>query len=156
MAVLLILSFVPAVKAEPSRLGRTPIGREDHVFVEMPGFIRPAEPTIQGTIGILVELNSGTILYAKNMHQQNYPASTTKVMTALLALENLQLNDTLTLSYNSTHDLISGGFDGRFREGQTFRGGGFVRTVPGFRQYAGLCAGGKNGRQRGRICQTYE
>ena len=120
MAVLLILSFVPAVKAEPSRLGRTPIGREDHVFVEMPGFIRPAEPTIQGTIGILVELNSGTILYAKNMHQQNYPASTTKVMTALLALENLQLNDTLTLSYNSTHDLISGGFDGRFREGQTF------------------------------------
>ena len=120
-AVLLLSIFCPAASAEGSvQRSRTKIGREDHAFVELPGFVKPAEPTINGRSAILVELNTGVILYAKNMNQRMYPASTTKVMTALMALENLELDDTLTLSYNSTHDLISGGFDWRFSEGQVF------------------------------------
>ena len=121
-AVLLITVSLPAAKAKEreAQTGRTKIGREDHVFVELPGFVKPAEPSIHGAMAILVELNSGTILYAKNMNQKTYPASTTKVLTALLALENLELDDTVPISYNATHDLISGGFDGRFLEGQVF------------------------------------
>ena len=122
MTVLFISSLLTPVTAQAQEIqrSRTGIGREDHAFVEMPGFIKPAEPSIHGAMAILVELNSGTILYAKNINQRTYPASTTKVMTALLALENLQLDDTLLISYNATHDLISGGFDGRFLEGQVF------------------------------------
>ena len=119
-AVLLLSFFVFPASASGAELSRTAIGREDHAFVELPGFVKPAEPIINGKSAILVELNTGTILYAKNMNQRMYPASTTKVMTALLALENLSLDDTLTISYNATHDLIDGGFDWRFKEGQVF------------------------------------
>ena len=44
----------------------------------------------------LFGLDNKEILYAKNVHQRLYPASLTKVMTALVALENGQLNQTLT------------------------------------------------------------
>ena len=42
---------------------------------------------------ILLEANTGTILYAKNIHEHLYPASTTKILTTLVAIENSDLND---------------------------------------------------------------
>ena len=45
---------------------------------------------------ILFDLNRQQILYAKNAHTSLYPASLTKVMTALVALENGSLDQTLT------------------------------------------------------------
>ena len=44
----------------------------------------------------LFALDSREVLYAKNIHERLYPASLTKVMTALVALENGKLNQTLT------------------------------------------------------------
>ena len=44
----------------------------------------------------LFALDSLEVLYAKNIHERLYPASLTKVMTALVALENGKLNQTLT------------------------------------------------------------
>lgn len=44
----------------------------------------------------LFRLEDGTVLYAKNVHERLYPASITKVMTALVALENGSLNQVLT------------------------------------------------------------
>lgn len=41
-------------------------------------------------------------LFGKNVHEKVIPASTTKVMTALLVLEKLSLNDFVTVSYNAT------------------------------------------------------
>ncbi|MBO4873672.1 MAG: D-alanyl-D-alanine carboxypeptidase [Lachnospiraceae bacterium] len=119
-AAVLLLALLPLpVRAEPTP-GRTKIGREDHGFVEMPSSFYASQPSINSKAAILVDLGTGTILFEKNIHQQKYPASTTKVMTALLALEKLELDDTLTVSYNATHDLISGGFDWRFQAGQVF------------------------------------
>lgn len=46
----------------------------------------------------LFGLEGCNILYAKNVHERLYPASLTKVMTALVALENGKLNQTLTAS----------------------------------------------------------
>lgn len=54
--------------------------------------------SVNGTAALLYEMNSGTILYAQNMDEQVYPASLTKIMTCLLALENGTLTDTLTVS----------------------------------------------------------
>ena len=44
----------------------------------------------------LMEESTGTILYEKNMDEAHYPASITKIMTTLLALENGNLSDMVT------------------------------------------------------------
>lgn len=45
---------------------------------------------------VLFDLNDRDVMYAKNAHKQLYPASLTKVMTALVALQNGSLDQTLT------------------------------------------------------------
>lgn len=52
----------------------------------------PPLPLI-GQGAILIDATTGTVLYEKDSHKQLYPASTTKIMTAILALENLKLTD---------------------------------------------------------------
>lgn len=49
---------------------------------------------------VLFELNDNGVLYAKNAHERLYPASLTKVMTALVALKYGSLNQTLTATDN--------------------------------------------------------
>lgn len=56
-------------------------------------FASPIEPDISAEAAILIEIDSGEILYEKNANAPMYPASTTKIMTALLALEHLNLED---------------------------------------------------------------
>lgn len=53
----------------------------------------PAGPQIYSEAGIVMDIDSGAILYAKNIDDQHYPASITKIMTALVALENYKLTD---------------------------------------------------------------
>ena len=48
----------------------------------------------------LFDLNGHNTLYAKNVHERLYPASLTKVMTALVALENGSVDSVLTASAN--------------------------------------------------------
>ncbi len=55
-------------------------------------------PTIQASTAILVDAETGLVLFDKNMHQQRPIASTTKVMTALLALESADLEAEVTVS----------------------------------------------------------
>ena len=50
---------------------------------------------------MVMDLDSGNILYAKNENEKIYPASTTKILTAILALENLNLSDIVIVSQNS-------------------------------------------------------
>ncbi len=56
-----------------------------------------AEPPAVSTASVvLADAESGQVLFAKNEEQRAYPASTTKIMVALLALENLQLDELVT------------------------------------------------------------
>ncbi|MBO5004215.1 MAG: D-alanyl-D-alanine carboxypeptidase [Clostridia bacterium] len=50
---------------------------------------------------ILIDSNSGKILYEKNAYTKMYPASTTKIMTAILVLEKCNLNEIVTVSDNA-------------------------------------------------------
>lgn len=50
---------------------------------------------------LLVNSKSNTALYAENVHQSMNPASLTKVLTALVALEYGNLEDTITVSENA-------------------------------------------------------
>lgn len=47
---------------------------------------------------LMVERYTGDVLYQKNAHERMYPASTTKMLTAILVLENCDLNEIATVS----------------------------------------------------------
>lgn len=49
---------------------------------------------------LLMEADTGSVLYGRNAHEKAYPASTTKIMTAILAIENLtDLNQVVTVGW---------------------------------------------------------
>ena len=52
----------------------------------------------------LFDLNNNEVLYGEQIHDTIYPASTTKIMTALVALENGDLDDIVTVGYNADVD----------------------------------------------------
>lgn len=57
----------------------------------------PAPPNISADGGIVMDIETGSVLYSKNMDTPYAPASTTKIMTALLTLEHCNLDDSLTV-----------------------------------------------------------
>lgn len=61
----------------------------------------PEGPNIQATAGCVIDMESGAFLYSKNMDEKFYPASITKLLTVLVALENAELTDTVTFSEDS-------------------------------------------------------
>lgn len=68
----------------------------------------PAGPAIGAQSAILMDANTGVILYAKNADERLYPASTTKLMTCILAAENSTLNETVTFSHDAVFSLTHG------------------------------------------------
>lgn len=54
------------------------------------------EPQLKSEAAMLVDMKTGRVLYSKNADEQKFPASTTKIMTAILALEYGNLNDIVT------------------------------------------------------------
>lgn len=80
----------------------------------------PQGPAIGAESAILMEMNTHTILYAKNIHEKNYPASTTKILTCLLAMQNCTLDETITFSHDSIYDVpIDGSRLGGINPGDT-------------------------------------
>lgn len=63
----------------------------------------PEMPQVEAPSICVMEITTGTILYEKNMDEQNYPASITKIMTALLALENSSLDEIVTFSAEAVY-----------------------------------------------------
>lgn len=64
----------------------------------------PFGPVVSADSAILMEANTGAILYAKDIHKREYPASTTKIMTSLLATELASLDDVITFSHDAVFD----------------------------------------------------
>lgn len=87
LILFLILSFIPFSNITP-------------VKAENEGI------TVEAKSAILLEANSGKVIYEKNSHEKFAPASVTKVMTMLLAMEaidsgKIKLNDKVTISENA-------------------------------------------------------
>ena len=60
------------------------------------------EPDLVANSAIIMDAASGQILYEKNAHDKKYPASITKIMTTILALDKeVDFNATITMSENS-------------------------------------------------------
>lgn len=69
----------------------------------------PSECEIRSEGGIVMDADSGAILYGKNIHEHYYPASITKILTALVVLENSpDLNEIVTFSKNAVHNVEEG------------------------------------------------
>ncbi len=68
----------------------------------------PTGPIISAASAILIEAETGTILYEKNIHSQEYPASTTKILTTLIAMETCGMDEMVHFSYKATHDIDPG------------------------------------------------
>ena len=65
-------------------------------------------PDTYSSACLLMEESTGKILYSKNANSIMYPASTTKIMTAILTLENCKLSDTAVVSHNAVFSIPSG------------------------------------------------
>lgn len=58
----------------------------------------PQGPDLYGETAVLMDADTGTVLYNKGMDELRYPASTTKLMTLLVALENSSLDEQVTFT----------------------------------------------------------
>lgn len=58
----------------------------------------PQGPAIGAKAAVLMDANSGTILYGKNMNERLYPASTTKMLTCILVSEHCNMDELVTIS----------------------------------------------------------
>ena len=65
-------------------------------------------PQISSTAAILIDNETNRILYDKNASERMFPASTTKILTAILVLENCDLNETVTASYDAISSIPEG------------------------------------------------
>lgn len=99
--LLLTISFTDIVLAAPGGTdGEYPDDYYDAVATNsIEGW--PKGPAVYGKAAILMDADTGAILYSKNTETKLYPASITKIMTCLLALENSRLTDRVTFSENA-------------------------------------------------------
>lgn len=79
----------------------------------------PAGPQISAQAAILMDVNTGVILYSKNIHERLYPASTTKIMTALLAMEKGNLDDMVEFSHEAVFSVPADGSNMGMDEGES-------------------------------------
>lgn len=86
--------------------------------------IETNELSLTAEAAILMDATSGQILYKKNSDTKQYPASITKLMTILLALEkmeaeNIHLTDTITFSHDAIYTIEPGSSHIAIQEGET-------------------------------------
>ena len=58
-------------------------------------------PVTLGSAACLIDAKTGYMIYGVDEHEKNYPASTTKILTGLLAMENLNIDDEVTAGIES-------------------------------------------------------
>lgn len=64
----------------------------DNIYIEAEG-------------GIVIDADSGTVLFGKNIHEPYFPASITKILTALIVIENCDLDEMVTFSYDAVFNV---------------------------------------------------
>ena len=68
----------------------------------------PKGPGIEAQAAILMDVNTEAVLYSKNANTKLYPASITKILTTLLACENLSADEEITVSKNASASVTAG------------------------------------------------
>jgi len=80
----------------------------------------PSDTGIESEAGIVMDADSGAVLFGQNIHVQKAPASITKILTALVVIENSSLDDTITFSHDAVYNVENGsGNKNSIEEGDT-------------------------------------
>ena len=115
LAVSLIGKIVLAENPLPEGAGEQSNGETDYIalwqeqFDLVPDTNRipnwPTGPHVFAYAAIVMDVESEGVLYGKNIHERMYPASITKYLTALIALENAELTDTIYITEASVYSV---------------------------------------------------
>lgn len=68
----------------------------------------PGDTGVLADIGIAVDADSGAVLFGQGIHELTPPASITKLLTALVVVENSSMDDMVTFSYDAVNNVESG------------------------------------------------
>lgn len=107
LSSLIAISYILLPQEQPTQVFATEIDSSDtaeqdaseDTSTEEPAVITdPNAPAIEANSAIVIDAKTGYILYGKNETKRCYPASITKVMTCLVALEHVNMTDTITFS----------------------------------------------------------
>lgn len=99
-AVLLLCSGIPVMAAEVNNGTTYPVST--NAIANW-----PQGPDTYSETAVLMDADTGAILYNKGMDEKRYPASITKIMTALLALEHSSLDEEVTFTEECLADQTS-------------------------------------------------
>ena len=80
--------------------------------------VNAKEPEITATSAAVIDCIDGKILYSKNMEEKLYPASLTNVLTAILVVENCNMQDTVTISQSAIDNVQSGYLTANIQSGE--------------------------------------
>jgi len=89
-----------------------------------PAALALEDPAVNSNAVLIMETDSRTILFSQNENARVYPASTTKIMTVLLAIEAVEegkvhLTDNVTATANMNYDMIPDGSSAGIQVGET-------------------------------------
>lgn len=84
----------------------------------IPGWPQAAD--ISSTAAVVMESSTKTSLFSKNANQPLYPSAAVKIMTTLVALENSQLTDTVTMTATGVSGVTDGGVNISAQLDETF------------------------------------
>lgn len=103
LSLSLLLCNILPVNAEQTAEERLEVQRAMPVQSnEIPNW--PTGPVVGAESAILIDADTGAILYSKNIHTKEYPASTTKLLTCLIAVERTSMDEVITLSHSAVFD----------------------------------------------------
>ena len=68
----------------------------------------PSNVSVEAQGAVLMDARSGAVIYGKNLHSVYYPASITKILTALIVIEHCNLDDIVTFSHDAIYNVEQG------------------------------------------------
>lgn len=86
----------------------------------IPKSLATTEPdfSLNSTSAYLLDVSSGQVLYERNSHEKLYPASLTKILTAIVVVENANLDETVTISKSAINSVEFGYISSNLKEGE--------------------------------------
>ena len=105
MTAVLLIAFLPA-PVGASAVSNDSGSTEADTEITWPS--GPKKSSITAASAIVMDVDTGTILYQKKMDTKHYPASITKIMTTLLALENSSMDEIVTYSAEDVYGIERG------------------------------------------------
>lgn len=99
-----VLALTPAAAVYGATFPRT--AGVSGVMLQKP--VWPYDTGVLSESGIVMDLDSGAVLYGQRIHMQEAPASITKLLTALVVLENASLDERVVYSHDAVYNVEGG------------------------------------------------